>query len=66
MVHAFEFNIAERHIGQERGCLRYSVTTPKSGKRKETCDVFESSNVDAIAFWDDPRFKPGRGPNAAH
>jgi hypothetical protein len=59
--HDFEFRIAERHIGQERGEFSYRVKTPKIGKQKERIDLFETTSVGPIAFWDNPAFKPGNG-----
>lgn len=60
--HDFEFRAAERHVGQERGALRYEMRTPKTAKQKARTDRFESTSIGAIVFWDNPAFKPGRGP----
>ena len=59
--HKFEFRIAERRVGLERGALHYRVKTPKAGKQKERADRFESTSIGSIVFWDDPAFKAGRG-----
>ena len=56
----FDFHIAEKHIGDERGHLDLTITAPKSGKKKETRDEFKATEVGAINFWDDPAFTPGR------
>jgi len=60
--HRFEFHLAERHIGVERGELHYTLTTPKSGRQNEKTDRFDSTSIGSITFWDNPAFKPGRGP----
>jgi hypothetical protein len=60
--HRFGFHVAERHAGVERGGLLYTRTTLKSGKQKEKTDRFQSASVGAIAFWDDPAFRPGAWP----
>jgi uncharacterized repeat protein (TIGR01451 family)/CSLREA domain-containing protein len=62
--HGFQFRIAERSLGDERGRLKYSVKTPKVGKRKATTDTFESTSIGPIAFWDDPGLRSGRGRGA--
>lgn len=59
--HHFQFRIAERSIGDERGKLKYSATIPKSGKQKAKTDTFESMSIGPVAFWDDPSFRPTRG-----
>ena len=56
----FNLRIAERHIGVERGRLDLVVVTQKNGKKKETRDEFDSTDVATITFWDDPAFRPGR------
>jgi hypothetical protein len=58
----FNFHLAERHLGVERGELKYTVTIPKSGKQKEKTDRFDSTSIAAITFWDNPAFTPGKGP----
>jgi hypothetical protein len=51
--HHFQFQVAERSIGDERGRLVYSVKTLKSGKQKERSDTFESISIGSIVFSND-------------
>ena len=55
----FDFRVAEPGIGRERGALDLIIRTPQRGAKKDTRDAFESTEVDMIAFWDDPAFGPG-------
>jgi hypothetical protein len=59
--HKFAFLISERHVGQERGYVRYEVKKPKSGKTKARIDRFETTSIGSIAFWDNPAFTPAGG-----
>jgi hypothetical protein len=57
--HRFEFRIAERELGEERGRLELTIKTPKHGKTKARTDRFRSTTLGAISFADDARFRPG-------
>jgi len=56
----FDFHVAERKLGRERGWIELAIRTPKHGKKKPSTDRFESTGVDEIFFWDDPAFRPSR------
>jgi hypothetical protein len=59
-AYEFEFQVAERKLGRERGWMELEIRTPKHGKKKTRVDRFESTGVDEIFFWDDPAFRPSR------
>lgn len=60
--HHFEFRVAERRIGDERGRVELTIKTPKIGKQKARTDKFVSTDVGSIWFSDDPGFRPGPRP----
>lgn len=60
----FQFKIAEKQIGVERGSLDLKICAPKTTKKKESVDKFESTAINAIVFSDDPAFKSGRAKKA--
>jgi hypothetical protein len=60
--HQFEFRIAERSLGNERGALTFKFETPRAGKLKARTDQFKATAIDAIWFWDDPAYRGSRRP----
>lgn len=54
------FHVAERELGRESGRVKLSIAGPKSAKSRHARDEFESTAIDAIAFWNDPGVAPGR------